>query len=179
LKARAPLSLSMLVLIVVGCGSSTPTRPVTTVSNVSVHTSAGVRFAAEVRIRDKRECFFTNYAISARHTKPTEQTTRSCGPSGQLTVPMLIEVAKPRLVLILDRPARGCAAVSITADGGRPVLVTPSCSATKPTLRLTRLPRATTITIHGIPGVSRLALRKYPCALICTRAIAAPSAPSR
>lgn len=174
MKALALLSLTTLLLIAVGCGSSTPTAPVTTVSNVSVHTYAGVRFAAEVRIRDRRECFFTNYAIFARHTKPTEETTRSCGPSNAPTVPMLIEVAKPRLVLILDRPARGCATVSITADGGRPFPVRPTCSATEPTLRLTPLPHATTLTLHGIPGVSRLPLRKYPCALICTRALAAP-----
>ncbi|MDQ6804009.1 MAG: hypothetical protein M3065_03360 [Actinomycetota bacterium] len=174
MKALAPVCLSTLVVLLGGCGSSTPRAPASTVSNVSLHTYGGVRFAAEVRIRDKRECFFANFAILAVHTKPFEQTTRSCGPSNQPAGPMLIEVAKPRLVLILDRPTGRCAAVTITEAHGRPIAANTSCSATKPTLRLTRLPPAATVTVHGIDGVTRLALRRYPCSLVCTRPIVAP-----
>jgi hypothetical protein len=175
LKSVLPIGLSGLALLLAGCGSSAPTPIPTRVSNVIEATHAGVRFSAEVRIHDKRECFFTNYRILARHVKPLEQTTRSCGPSDQPAPPMLIEVARPRTVLILDRPTRGCSTVTITTGRGRPIVAKAKCSTTTPTLRVTPLPSATTLTIHGITGVARLALRKYPCSLICTRVIAAPS----
>ncbi|MDQ6777391.1 MAG: hypothetical protein M3071_14495 [Actinomycetota bacterium] len=173
--ALLPVGLAMLAFVVSGCGSSTPKPNPTRVSNVIIYARTGVHFAAEVRIRDKRACFFTNYRIIAPHVKPLEQTTRSCGPSDQPALPMLIEVAKPRTIFILDRPTGGCTSVSIATGRGRPIAAHPACSATKPTLRLTPLPPDGTLAIHGISGVTRLSLRKYRCPLICTRVIAAPS----
>jgi hypothetical protein len=172
LKGAPLLPVGLAALALGGCGSSTAKPAPTEVSHVAIRTRAGVRFSAEVRIRANRECFFTTYAILAPRVKPLEQATRSCGPSNQPAVPMLIEVAKPRTALILDRPTGGCTMVAVTTAWGRTLHAHPTCSATEPTLRLTPLPAATTLTIHGIRGVTRLSLRRYPCALVCTRVIA-------
>ena len=170
-KALARLALSMLAVLLGGCGSSGSTP--TVISHVSAGTDAGVRFTAEVAIHDGRECFTQHYAILARHTKPFQQTTESCAPSSRPAGPLLIEVARPRTVFIFDRPPGRCTQVSITAAHARSIAVEESCSATRPTLRLIPLPPDTILTIHGMAGVTRLDLRKYPCSPVCPREIVA------
>lgn len=162
--------LSALAAALAGCGSSAATIT----SAVSVRTAAGVRYSDGVTVRGSRECSIQTYGIIAPHVNPFTHTTRSCGPSSRTVGAVLIQVARPRTAFILDRPARGCTAVRITAAGKRPIVADLSCSATKPTLRLTPLPSAAMLTIDGIAGVTRLTLRDYHCSFICSRQIGTP-----
>jgi hypothetical protein len=159
---------TILAVLLGGCGSSTTP---TIVSHVSVRTRAGVRFNAELRIHGPQACLFQTYAVIAPHVMPFSQTTRSCARSNAPARAMLIQVAKPVTTFILDRAAHGCPEVTITTGGRQSVVVHPSCSATPPTLRLTPLPRAATLTMVGIPGITRLVLRDYRCPFICSRPI--------
>jgi hypothetical protein len=173
---RSPLGgltrTGLLVLAVVlgGCGSSSPTVTAPTVtSDVSIRTQTGIRYAFEITERGKRECSTQTYAVIGAHSKPFTQTTRSCGPTGESSGAILIQVARPKAAFILDRPASGCTPVRVTSGSKRSIAAPVRCSATKPTLRLTVLPATGVLRIEGIAGVTRLSLRDYPCSSVCSR----------
>ncbi len=140
-------------------------------SHVSVRTPAGVRYSAEVTVDGGRECSTQTYSVLAEHSKPFTRSIVACGASGHAGAPILIQVVKPATRLILDRPAGGCGEVRIAVHGRRQIAVAGSCSTTKPLLRITRLPLATTLTIRGIRGVTRLSMRDHPCSFICIHEI--------
>jgi hypothetical protein len=162
--------LTMIAALLCGCGSSSPPPPI--VSHVTLRTPTGVHYAAEVRISGARTCTFQTYTVVATHAKPFTQTRRSCSESNGPVHPLLIQVAKPATALILDRPTRGCAPVRIIGGHGRATVADTTCSSARPTLRLTALPRAPRLLIAGIPGVTRLVLRNYPCSFVCSRQLA-------
>jgi hypothetical protein len=164
---RAAVGLPVIAALLCGCGSTTPI-----VSHVTLRTQAGVRYAVEVRISGGRACTFQTYTVIAAHVKPFTKTTRSCGHGNGLVGPLLIQVARPATALILDRPLHGCATARITYGRGRSIVAETTCSATKPTLRLTALPRATSFAVAGIAGVTRLVLHDYPCSAVCSRPLA-------
>jgi hypothetical protein len=140
-------------------------------SHVSVRTPAGVRYSAEVTVHGGRECSTQTYSVLAEHGEPFTHSMVACGASGHGGGPILIQVVKPATRLILDRPVGGCKQVHIAIHGGPQVAVAASCSATKPLLRVTRLPIAGSLTINGIRGVTRLSMRDYPCSLVCIHEI--------
>jgi hypothetical protein len=184
--ALSCLGLFALAAALVGCGSSgrgsagdVSVRTTagdasvrTIASEVSVRTAAGVRFSDGITVHGARECSIETLGIIARRTKPFTQTTRSCAPSSRPAGAILIQVARPRIALVLDRPAGGCTPVRITAAGKRPIDAHVSCSATKPTLRVTVLPAGTTLSIDGIAGLTRLALHDNRCSFVCSHQIA-------
>jgi hypothetical protein len=165
-SARAGVATAVLAAILSGCGGST-TPTLTT--EVSIRTPKGVRYSAELTARGTRECLIQNYGVIAARVKPFTRVARSCAQRSGSMRPLLIQVAKPATALILDRPPRGCGTVRITTGRGRSVPITESCSTTRPALRVVVLPRAATVVIEGIAGISRLALRHYRCAFICSR----------
>ncbi len=140
-----------------------------------MRTPAGVRYSAEVTVHGGRECSTQTYSVLAEHSRPFTHSVVACGASGHGGGPILIQVAKPATRLILDRPAGGCGDVRIAIHGGRHVAVAGSCSATKPLLRITRLPLASSLTIGGIRGVTRLAMGDYPCSFICVHELSRPN----
>lgn len=173
MRPGARIGLLLLAIGLGGCGSTSATSS-TIVSHVSERTASGVRYAAELRVDGTRQCLFQTYGVLAAHVKPFTQTTKACAQRRLPVGPMLVQVAKPRTAFILDRPAKGCAPVRITAAGHRSSGGHASCSTTKPTLRVTPLPRATSLTIAGIAGVTRLVLRDDRCSMICSRLLTSP-----
>jgi hypothetical protein len=159
----------LAVVLVGGCGSSSPTgsSTPTLMSHVSMRTPAGVRYSAEITVHGARECSTQTYSVLAEHRRPFTHSTVACGVSGHAGGPILIQVARPATRLILDRPTGGCGPVHIVISGGRQIAVVGSCSATRPVLRVTDLPLARSLTITGIGGLTRLSMRDHPCSFIC------------
>jgi hypothetical protein len=183
-KPVARIGLSMLAVALGGCGSAGSATPPTSsigspgatlVSHVSLRTSSGVRYAAELRIQGKQECLFQTYGVLGAHLKPFQQTSRSCASTRQPVGPTLIRVVKPSTAFILDRPDRGCGQVRLTPAGQGSRVADVRCSTTKPTLRLTPLPPTTSLTVAGIVGVRQIVLSHERCAqLICSHVLTAP-----
>jgi hypothetical protein len=167
-RLTPPCVAGLIAVLIGGCGSSSP-HTITTV--VRLRTQTGIRYNAEVTLQGARECTFQTYGVIAPHVKPYTTQSRDCVDRHGPVRPRLIQIAKPSTALILDRPAHGCQPVQVTAGRAHPVTVTPTCSTTKPTLRITALPRGGTLRIAGIAGVTRIALRDYPCHRVCSRPI--------
>lgn len=166
-RRRAVLALSgvLLAAAVGGCGSSTTT------SSVSTVTRSGLHYSVNLTVKDGQACVMQTYAGTGAKRRPLHQTSRYCGPSGQAAPPMLIQVAQPAAVLILDRPA-SCAPVQVGRGQGPLTPANATCSATAPHVRVTILPLGRTLVVMGIPGVRTIPLSRFACAFLCTRQLA-------
>lgn len=169
----APLLAAAAILA--ACGASTPAGHATRSSAVSILAQSGLRYTFDLTDRNGEACATQTYA-ALRKTRNFPQTSRFCGPIGQVMPPMLIQVSHPAATLILDRPT-ACAAVMVARGHARAVAATRTCSPTAPLLRVTLLPAGHSFTITGIPGVAVVDLARSRCSFICTRQLAVAPGP--
>jgi hypothetical protein len=116
-----------------------------------------------------RSCLEQSFELTGRGVAPYEHYARACASGSEPAAPLLIQAVKPRTAVILDRPASGCGPVHVTASGRR-ALAASVCSAAKPILRITSLPRAAVVTVAAIAGLSRVSLHvSGGCKHVCER----------
>ena len=139
--------------------------------SVTVRTESGLRYSATLTRRRGRQCLLQIFALAGPGRPPYEHIARSCGRANRLARPVLIEAEGPPTALILDGPAAACGRVLVRSGSGPAARATSACSAGRPTVRVTVMPSARVVTVHGIAGVTKLTLLPVDCATVCARVL--------